>query len=499
MSSRDAVEIERKFDVDESTPLPRLDKLPGVLHVQDPVEYRLDATYFDTADLALANSRITLRRRTGGEDEGWHLKTLIDADQRHEYHEPLGSDAHEVPERLLRRVRVHVRDRPLAAVVHLQTTRLVRRLLDADGRVLAEFCDDRVRAERFPSGAAAEEWREWEVELVDGHPGLLDAAQTLLAESGVSLSGHVSKLSRALGELAHPLPPARPRLGRKSPAGDILLAYVAGNVRMLWAEDPRVRDDEPDAVHQFRIALRRLRSALGTFRPLLDREVADGLRTELKWMAGELGAARDLQVLHERLRALLAAEPAELVIGPITGRIDDQLDTDTRAAREGGLAALDSDRYFRLLDALDAFLLSPPLAPAASEPAVAVIPDLIELQRKRLKNRVRAAEAASGEARELALHEVRKGAKQLRYAAEASSPLGRRAATRLAAAAEEVQAILGEHHDSVVARALLLRWAGAAHSRGEDGFSYGRLHAREEAVAADADERFRAEWKRFAH
>jgi CHAD domain-containing protein len=498
MAIQDAVEIERKFDVDESSALPAFDRLPRVANVEEPVEYALDATYFDTADLALATSRITLRRRTGGEDEGWLLKTLLDSDTRQEFREPLGSDPITVPERLLRRVRVHLRDRALIPVVRLQTRRIVHRLLDADGAVLAEICDDRVRADRFVPVAETRQWREWEVELVGGDPDLLDAAQSLFDTSGVTPSEHVSKLSRALGDFPGARPSSPPRATGKSAAGEVLLAYVDANVRLLWSEDPRVREDEPDSVHQMRIAMRRLRSALTTFRPLVDADVADFLRGELKWMAGTLGAARDLQVLHQRLRDLMAAEPPELVLGPVSDRIDAQLGAEAEAARRSGLESLDDERYFRLLDALDSFLAAEPLKRPAAEPVHGVVPDLIDRQWRRLRARVRESKkAATGSPRDLALHEVRKSAKQLRYAAEAAGPVQHKAAVRLAAAAEEVQTILGEHQDSVVARTLLLRWAAEAELRGENTFSYGRLHAREEAAAHDAEARFRRAWKRF--
>src|ERR1019366_8372380 len=138
MTAQDAVEVERKFDVNESTELPSFEGLPGVESVADPVEYELDALYFDTKDLELAASHISLRRRSGGEDEGWHLKTIIGSDARQELHELLGSDPVKVPQRLSRQVRVHVRDRPLIPAARVRTRRIVYRLLDAGAGVLAE-------------------------------------------------------------------------------------------------------------------------------------------------------------------------------------------------------------------------------------------------------------------------------------------------------------------------------------------------------------------------
>jgi CHAD domain-containing protein len=497
MTAQDAVEVERKFDVNESTELPSFEGLPGVESVAGPVEYELDALYFDTEDLELAASHISLRRRSGGEDEGWHLKTIIGSDARQELREPLGSDPGTVPQRLSRQVRVHVRDRPLIPAARVRTRRIVYRLLDAGGGVLAEVCDDHVRADRLVPEPKSQSWREWEIELVDGDRHLLDAADSVLTSSGVSPSVHDSKLARALGDLPK-TPSCEPRPDGKGAASQVLLAHIDATARTLWTEDPRVREDEPDSVHQFRIALRRLRSVLRTFRPLIDREVADNLRGELKWMARTLGAARDLQVLHERMNAQIATEPPELIVGPVSARIDEQFSADYQAARVAGLTSLDDGRYFRLLDALDSFIASPPLRGSASKPARRIIPDLIEIEWKRLQALVRDSEtAAPGTPRDLALHEVRKGAKNLRYAADAAAPVLNKAASRVAGAAEEIQTILGDHQDSVVARELLRRLADEARLRGEDGFSYGRLHALEQGDAEDSEKRFRHAWRRF--
>jgi len=103
MTSHDALEIERKYDVTEATPLPDLHTLPGVRRVDQPVEHLLEAVYFDTDDLTLAANHITLRRRTGGDDAGWHLKLPQSSDTRRELHEPLGVDRNRVPEALLQR------------------------------------------------------------------------------------------------------------------------------------------------------------------------------------------------------------------------------------------------------------------------------------------------------------------------------------------------------------------------------------------------------------
>jgi inorganic triphosphatase YgiF len=94
-----------------------------------PVEHRLEAEYFDTQDLRLASAQVTLRRRTGGEDAGWHLKLPSATDERTEFHEPLGKVEEGVPEPLLKLVRVHTREQALGPVARLKTRRVVHRLL----------------------------------------------------------------------------------------------------------------------------------------------------------------------------------------------------------------------------------------------------------------------------------------------------------------------------------------------------------------------------------
>jgi len=142
MNAVDFAEIERKYEVDAASVLPSLQDLPGVTWVDAPVEQSLDAVYFDTADLTLAAHRITLRRRTGGDDAGWHLKLPSGVegrapDERPEVHEPLGTDPELVPAGLQQRVRIYVRDRVLVPIVRLRNHRIVHVLRGDNGAVLA--------------------------------------------------------------------------------------------------------------------------------------------------------------------------------------------------------------------------------------------------------------------------------------------------------------------------------------------------------------------------
>ncbi|MHA7288684.1 CYTH and CHAD domain-containing protein [Arthrobacter sp. MDT3-24] len=499
MAATHVVEIERKFDVEDAALLPSLQELPGVDRTDKPVEHRLEAEYFDTRDLRLASAQITLRRRTGGEDAGWHLKLPSAGDERREFHEPLGKVEDGVPEPLLKLVRVHTRERALGTVARLKTRRIVHHLLNKKGDVLASVSDDQVEAETLTPKRALRNWREWEIELVEGSRDLLDAGQERLAAVGIRPSAHPSKLARALGRDPQEASDVAPQPKPKSPAADVMLAYLGEQVRELKAQDPLVRLDAPDAVHKMRVATRRMRSVLATYRKLLaDTGSVNSLRDELKWLAGVLGEARDAEVMHARLKDMIAEEPGELVMGPVTRRIDLELGADYQKAHTKVLKALDRPRYFRLLDALESLLAAPPLAPMASKPARKVIPRLVQRDIKRLRTAVRDAKKhPAGTGDHPALHEARKDGKRLRYAAEAATPISSENAARLVDAAHGVQKILGDHQDSVVTRDLLRRLGAEAFVQGENGFSYGRLHALEQSVALDAEARFHRQWKKF--
>ena len=281
----------------------------GVAAVSELPEQLLDAIYYDIADLRLIRAGITLRRRTGGEDAGWHLKLPAGSDTRDEIRLPLTDADGAVPEELAALVRAYTRGAAPAPVVRIQTRRRVLRLVDVADQALAEIAADHVSAEPA-DGSAATVWDEIEAELVTGGPALLTAIDAQLRRAGARRSAAQTKLQRALaGRLPAAGPAPEPRLTRHSPAGQVVLAYLRDQVAAVSHYDPLVRRDEPDAVHQMRVATRRARSALEAFGGIIDRETTRPLCAELKWLAATLGQARDTEVLQARLTADLAAIP----------------------------------------------------------------------------------------------------------------------------------------------------------------------------------------------
>src|ERR1700722_1095555 len=200
---QEQIETERKYDVDAGFVLPDLAGAGGSVSMAPPDVQLLEATYYDTDDLRLITARITLRRRTGGDDAGWHIKLPVGGDTRREVHFPLGPPGRVVPAGIAAEVARWSGGAPLRPVARLETHRTVRRLVSESGQVLAEVADDQVTGSR-PDPADPESWRlqdtwrEVEVELKSGTSELLDAAAAGLAAAGATPSRSASKLARVL-------------------------------------------------------------------------------------------------------------------------------------------------------------------------------------------------------------------------------------------------------------------------------------------------------------
>lgn len=197
------VEIERSFDVDADTAIPDWTALPGVVRVGVAQVRHLDALYLDTDDLALGRHGYALRRRTGGNDAGWHVKGPRSGLGREELHWPLGTGMR-APAEVLAAVS-RVTEEPLSPLARIRNTRTAFALNDHAGQIVAEFADDLVRTRDERSGVGRS-WREWELELGPAAPtteagrtALFAAAERLIRAQGGRPAGSPSKLARALG------------------------------------------------------------------------------------------------------------------------------------------------------------------------------------------------------------------------------------------------------------------------------------------------------------
>ncbi|KLL11433.1 CYTH and CHAD domain-containing protein [Protofrankia coriariae] len=534
-------EIERKFAVDPGFVLPALEQLPGVAAVSEPERATLEAVYYDSDDFRLAQNKITLRRRTGGHDEGWHLKLPLRAGEREEIQRPLGAadtpaDELTPPDDLVDLVRVHLRDAPLRPVARLVTDRTSIRLRDAAGADRAEVVDDQVSAWTLGAAANREQgeqgdpstgaqpaagsegpaaegqrqlWHEIEIEHVGtgDDTSLLDEVGVLLTASGASVSPDASKLSRVLGPALARQPrsealPSPGKLRPRSPAGEVVGAYLAAQVQALLAADPHVRLDVPDAVHKMRVATRRFRSTLRTFALLFDDARAAHLDGELRDLAGALSAARDAEVMVEYFDGRVASLPAELVHGPVAETIDSQLLAGQEQARAEALTMLRSERYLTLVtdlkDLVRGLLETSATQPGglAAQPARVVLPKLVGRADNRLTRKVNAALATPpGHERDIQLHSARKQAKRLRYAAETAGAVFGPDAAAFARLAEQIQELLGTHQDATIAQGQLRQWGTSAVQAGEPtAFTLGLLLGLEELRARTAERDFIDFW-----
>ncbi|PZG41532.1 hypothetical protein C1I98_21100 [Spongiactinospora gelatinilytica] len=486
-----ALEIEDKFDVPVDFQVPELSGVRGCGEAAGPKSHQLVAIYFDTADLRLAARGITLRRRRGGADPGWHLKLPKAKGVRQEITHPLTRSTKIVPAALAGLVQAYTRGAELIPVAELDTRRSVTVLHDVAGNAAVEVADDRVKGTVFGEEPRIERWREVEAELIGStDPAVLRRVGKRLRKAGAAPATSASKLARLLNGTA---PKAAPRpVAVPGSAGEVVLDYLTAQVTALLAQDPRVRQAGDDAVHQMRVACRRLRSALKAFKSIVaaNSEVA-AIQGELQWLGNELGTARDLEVIRARFARHFAALPDALVVGPITDRLGDDLLVKERAAYEQIRQALSDQRYFDLLDALDALLAAPPFTKQAKRPADAPLAAVAEREWRRVTDAYDVAQAKPDEdEREIAMHDVRKAAKRARYTAEV---LGMR---ELAKIAEEVQETLGTYQDGVVTQELLAREAENARLAGEDTFTYGVLTGLERATGERAHVAFPDVWTR---
>ncbi|APT82243.1 CYTH and CHAD domain-containing protein [Corynebacterium ammoniagenes] len=372
------LEVEAKFSVSRSLPAPEITELPGVADIGETRSESLSAIYYDTKDLRLTRAKVTLRRRTGGHDDGWHIKLPSDLG-RTELHAELQDPVdgvYTVPQHLLANVRSIIRNHPVQPIAQVDNQRTEQVLVDADGNPRAEFCDDNVTAWSLLPGGQQTSWREWEIELAGDLPGtdegtdfIHSATQQFIA-AGARVSASPSKLASALGDSIENAPlPASMRtadVDKKSPAAAVVKA-LAANRDKLVAYDPKVRADEWDSIHQMRVATRELRSHMETFHGIIGGPEIKHIEAELKLLASILGVARDAEVVEERWQSLLAAEDSDTLDDTTRGHIANDMGKEYARAHRKVVAALNSDRYLELLDSLDELLANPPVSSPEGE------------------------------------------------------------------------------------------------------------------------------------
>jgi len=491
--TRSATEREVKLGAWAGFRLPDLDGVFEGVTSAPLAELELKAVYYDTADLRLARWGITVRHRTG-EGTAWTVKLPEGEEGPALVRREVSCDGSpkQVPEEALGLVCAYLRREPLVVVAHINTRRSGVTLSDVEGLAVAEVVDDEVSV--LHDGRVAARFREVEVEVADrAAPGLLDAVVRRLRRAGAGKPDATPKLVRALGERAlGPAELSEVDLGDQPTAAEVIRATMVASVTRILRHDAGVRiGDDPEDIHQARVGTRRLRSDLRTFAPLLVDNWVGSIRGELEWLAAELGAVRDADVLAERLRRQAEALPGRDGAGlaPLFRRL-------AKEREEAGarlLASMSSDRYLDLLDLLVAGALAPQVRTGADEPAEEVVAELVDRPWRHLEKTVGDLPDDPSDAD---LHRVRIRAKRCRYAAEAAAPAVGSGAKAFARKLARLQEVLGDHQDAVVAEEWLRRTA--ADSTAAEALAAGELIAVQRVEEAACRAGWPAVWKKVA-
>jgi CHAD domain-containing protein len=277
--------------------------------------------------------------------------------------------------------------------------------------------------------------------------------------------------------------------GRSFTVARIVRRAVRQSYERLVAHEADLRiADDPESVHQARVATRRLRSDLRTFQRFLSERWTADLSADLRWLGSELGAVRDIEVQRDRLRAHAAQLPASEA--DAAQRVVRRLDADREAARFDLLATLTQARYGYVRDKLAMAAEAPAFNDAACEKASVALMPVVRGRWTRVR---RAVDQLGDNPSDDALHRVRVRAKQCRYAAEACEPAFGKPARSLARSMAKLQDVLGEHQDATVAIDWLTKTAHECSPA--EAFAIGMLAQVERNAAAGARAAFPAVWR----
>jgi CHAD domain-containing protein len=382
----------------------------------------------------------------------------------------------------------------------METTRIPWALRDHAGNQLAELDDDDVTVVGGPQNGAR--YRQIEIELTGDSPddGALSAVADSLRHAGAEPDDQ-PKLAKALG-LSTGRPDRRGAKGlRTATSADVVRYATCSGLQRLLDHDYRLRlqcdDPHGQDVHQARVATRRLRSNLQTFRPLLDPIWLKHTEDELRWMGTVLGTVRDADVISASLRSTGSTQVQPPGCDSVA-ELRTKLAAERVKAVMGLGEALGSQRYLDLLDRLHAATSQPPLISGSDNgrgplPASKLMPRLVRRRWRRMEKKVATA-GKSPSAEEL--HRIRIAAKNLRYACELSQPVIGKAAKRTAKLAEGVQTVLGDYHDA----SALIDWLTGVGTTGpgRGAFAAGVLIAEQDVRRRKLAKRWRHQWTELA-
>lgn len=486
MGNNATVERELKLEAPREFSLARLEgRLDG--YGTTPVELRrLHTIYYDTSDLRLARWGCSLRFRL---HDGWTLKLPVPgkavgfAREEHVFE----GNAQRIPPQALDLATAYLRGEMPKPVAELRTLRSRRHLFSPAGDDLAEVVEDDVWV--VEHAHVIRRFRQLEIELIGSTPETtLETLADLLRREGAGPPDPIPKNLRALGMRACEPEITVPKLDGDADAGDVVRGALTESVEALVRYDAKLRlAPDADAVHDARVAVRRMRSDLKTFLPVLDRAWASALREKLAWLGDGLAGSRDADVLLARLHYDGESLPdvdrrrIEDALGPICVLRDEAYARLARMLRE--------ERYVELLAASVAAAQRPIFNAYARHPACDIAAPVMAGAWKALRKAVRKCGEPPADRD---LHNIRIKAKRVRYAAEALTPVVGGPARTFAKKIERLQTILGEQHDAVVACEEVRKRLAA----GGTAFLAGELAALENHAAREGRSRWKKAWRK---
>jgi triphosphatase len=420
---------------------------------------RLISTYFDTADFRLMKHRVALRVRKIGERRIQTIKMAPSSDTgvlaRREWERELEADQPDlsnVDDRELRKLMAGSRFESQLKALFVTDIQRATLPLTINGSTIELALDvGSIKSERGTVPVC-----EAELELKSGDVDGVYALARELNKAFPCIIEPMSKAQRGYALVSESPPPARRaerlRFPHEITVGEAFVRIGRNGLLQLRANEASLRAlPTPEGIHQFRVAVRRLRSALSAFRRVLDPQSRQRVAKDLRWIAKQCGAAREWDVFRSNfLKPLRAQLPQE----PALRSFANEVDAAQKAAYKKVMTMLASPRYTDAVLRIEAWWESHAgtsglgLDEAAGDFAHSA---LKKLHRKLLK----AGEKIS-ELDEASLHEVRIRGKKLRYMSEFFASLYPRKLTKTyLAALADIQDHLGSLNDGAVVRHLL--------------------------------------------
>ena len=408
-------------------------------HVGIPISPRVfTSTYYDSAQHRLGQLGLTLRKRVEKGQGVWQLK-IPSGDYRIELE--IDSGSHHIPGQFLELLTGFFRKHEPMQLGKLRTWR-TGWLLQKEGKCVTEVVLDSVAL--LQENKIISRFREMELELKEGKPSHLTFLRKTLQKAGAEPKALQPKIFQAL-QLPYPI--ADPQAAPTASPSEHIRTKLQAQINQMLIHDPGTRlGRDIEALHQMRVATRRMRAIFRAVRTFLEPEWTKKIRQEVGWIGSLLGEVRDWDVLLESLSKEYFGmnskeERAFLHIQKI-------FQDERSLARGRLLEGLGSDRYVDLLNTLEDSL--------GHLPFQSDHPTMADLARKAFVKLEECVESPQDRFPEQELHHIRILVKRARYTVELSEPFLRKHAKRFLQQAKSLQEVLGQHQDALVLEHQLL-------------------------------------------